>query len=360
MTPAAAQPATPPAPLPAAQDVANSFELVWQKFDGWTKDFFLIIPNLIVAAVVAILFVLLAWAIDFLIRNAVSRGGRQDLAHMLGSFAFWCVLMFGGLVVMTIALPSMRPVDIFTSLGIGSVALGFAFKDILQNWIAGFFILIRRPFHRGDQIKVGDIEGTVLAVETRATLVKTYSGRLVIIPNSDIYTRTVTVNTAYDNRRTEIIVPVGMGADLDEAMRVFRSAVLSVEDVLHDPPPDILPWEFNQNNVNIRVRWWMKSQRTFEVRTRAAIVIAIKAAADEAGVDIPADTTISFAETPLIVEQEKPKRAPPKKKPPKAKQRAEEAEAEAALAKPADARIDPEAERPQFGELNEGAEEVPR
>ena len=124
-------------------------------------------------------------------------------------------LFLGFLVVITIVLPSMRPVDIFASLGVGSVAIGFAFKDILQNWIAGFFILIRRPFHRGDQIKIGDIEGTVQAVETRATLVKTYSGRLVIIPNSDIYTRSVTVHTAYEHRRTEIVVPVGLEVDLD-------------------------------------------------------------------------------------------------------------------------------------------------
>ena len=149
-------------------------------------------------------FLALAWAIERLLRHLVRRAGRYDLAHMLSSFAFWVTLFVGFLVVITVLLPSMRPVDIFASLGIGSVALGFAFKDILQNWIAGFFILIRRPFHRGDQIKIGDIEGTVQAVETRATLVKTYSGRLVIIPNSDIYTRSVTVNTAYEHRRNEI------------------------------------------------------------------------------------------------------------------------------------------------------------
>src|SRR6185312_10578976 len=361
MTPAFAQPANPPADtaLPP-HHVRDSFDLIWQQFDVWYKDFILIIPNLIVALAVAIVFVLLAWGVSATLRHVVVRGGRHDLAHMLGSFAFWGVLVLGFLVVITIALPSMRPVDIFASLGVGSVALGFAFKDILQNWIAGFFILIRRPFHRGDQIKVGDIEGTVQAVETRATLVKTYSGRLVIIPNSDIYTRTVTVHTAYENRRAEIIVPVGMGADLAQAMDVFRKAVLGVENVLEDPPPDVLPWEFNQNNVNIRVRWWMKSQRTYEVRTRAAVVIAIKAAAEDAGIDIPADTTISFAETPLVVDRERQPKPQKKTARDKLKAKAKSAEGEAALAKPADEKLDPEAEMPQQGDLNEGVEDVPR
>ena len=357
---AAAQPApATDAPLSSHQ-LRDSLTLIWQQFDTWWRDFVLLIPNLIVALVAAVLFLLIAWGAALTLRYFVARNGRQDLAHMLGSFAFWGVVFFGFLVVITIALPSMKPVDIFTSLGVGSVAIGFAFKDILQNWIAGFFILVRRPFHRGDQIKIGDVEGTVQAVETRATLVKTYSGRLVIIPNSDIYTRTVTVHTAYESRRTEIVVPVGMGVDLDEAMDVFRKAVLSVENVLEDPPPDILPWEFNSNNVNVRVRWWMKSQRTYEVHTRAAVVIAIKAAAEKAGIDIPSDTTISFAETPLVVADAKA--AKPAKKPAKskAKQAAEWARAEEELAKPADEERDPEAAVPQLGELNEGAEDVPR
>ena len=268
------------------------------------------------------------------------------------------MLFFGFLVVITIVLPSMQPVDIFTSLGVGSVALGFAFKDILQNWLAGVFILIRRPFHRGDQIRVGDIEGTVQAVETRATLLKTFAGKLVIIPNTDIYTRSVTVNTAYDIRRTEIMVPVGMGVDLAEAIDIFRDAAQSVEHVLPDPPVDVLPWEFSQNNVNIRVRWWTKSQRSYEVRTRAAVVAAIKRASDEADIDIPADTTISFAETPLFVTERKAAKKPAGKKPEAPKAVAKKAD----VADPdaADETRDPEAERPKLGELNEGLEEIPR
>jgi small-conductance mechanosensitive channel len=126
--------------------------------------------------------------------------------------------------------------------------------------------------------------------------------------------------------------------------------------VLKEPPPDVLPWEFNSNNVNIRVRWWMKSQRTYEVRTRAAVVIAIKTAAEEAGIDIPADTTISFADTPLFVTQES--QAPSKMKSTRGKPKSQATDAE--LSKPADKRQDPEAEVPRKGELNEGADTVPR
>jgi small conductance mechanosensitive channel len=340
--------------------MADAFRALDQHLDDWITGFFYILPNLIVGVLVALFFFGVAFGAAKLLRHALRRAGRRDLGHVLSSFAFWVVIFFGFLVVITIVLPSMRPVDIFTSLGVGSVALGFAFKDILQNWLSGVFILIRRPFHRGDQIKVGDVEGTVQAVETRATLVKTFAGRLVIIPNTDIYTSSVTVNTAYDIRRVEITVPVGMGVDLAEAIELFRDAALGVEHVLSDPPVDVLPWEFIENNVNVRVRWWTKSQRSYEVRTRAAVVAAIKRAADEAGLDIPRDTTISFADTPLIVTERKaaktPKKAPSSATPSKAVAKKTEEPDPSEV----DERRDPEAEKPKLGELNEGLEDVPR
>jgi small conductance mechanosensitive channel len=356
VTPAIAQQAPAPAPtLPPAHNVREGVGLIWGKLDTWAHQFILFIPNLVLGIVVALIFLVIAYILAAALRQAVRRAGRQDLAHMLSSFAFWATIFVGFLSVLTVLLPSMQPGDIFTSLGIGSVALGFAFKDILQNWIAGFFILIRRPFKRGDQIKVGDIEGTVQAVETRATLVKTYSGRLVIVPNSEIYMRSVTVHTAYDNRRMEIMVPVGLEVDIGAAIEVFRQAVLGVEHVLADPPPDFLPWEFKDNNVNIRVRWWTKSQRTYEVRTRAAIVAAIKTASEDAGIALPADTKISFANTPLLVARPAAQKEKSARKP--------EAPAKphpASAMRPADAAHDPEAEKPKPGELNEGIKTLPR
>ena len=364
MTPAAAQTAATTAapPADAPQHIRDGFAMIWQKLDGWGSDFVLLIPNIIGALLAVLVFLVLAWGFAFALRQAVRHSGRQDLARMLASFVFWFVLFLGFLVVITILLPSMRPVDIFTSLGIGSVAIGFAFKDILQNWIAGFFILIRRPFHRGDQISVGSIEGTVQAVETRATLVKTYTGQLVIIPNSDIYTRSVTVHTAYESRRTEIEVPVGLETDLDVAITAFRAAVLSVANVQADPPPDVLPWEFRDNNVYIRVRWWTKSQRTYEIHTRAAVVLAIKRASTQAGIALPADTKISFAETPLILA-----RAPDTAKttaaisaPSQRIKTADTALEPIQVSRLGDEARDPEAEKPRSGELNEGIAAVPR
>jgi small conductance mechanosensitive channel len=333
----------------------EGFAQISDKIDSWIGDSIALIPNIVVSAAAAALFALLAWLTSALVRHTLQRRGRRDLAHMLASFAYWAVVFVGFLVVITILLPSMHPVDIFASLGIGSLAIGFALKDILQNWIAGFLILLRRPFRRGDQIKVGDIEGTVQAVETRATLVKTFSGRLVIVPNIDIYTRAVTVHTAYESRRTEVTVPVGLETPLDLVIATFQRAVREVPDVLADPPPDVLPWEFKDNNVDVLVRWWTKPQRAFEVRTRAGVMFALKQAAEQAGIALPADTKISFAQTPLITARSAPRRTA-KAEAPAPSCAAVEQEA----APSAQNANNPESETPLPGELSEGVELVPR
>jgi mechanosensitive ion channel-like protein len=80
------------------------------------------------------------------------------------------------------------------------------------------------------------------------------------------------VNTAYDVRRSEVTVPVGLETPLELVIRTFQNAVREVADVLTDSPPDVLPWEFKDNNVNVLVRWWTKPQRAYEVRTRAGVM----------------------------------------------------------------------------------------
>ena len=146
-----------------------------------------------------------------------------------------------------------------------------------------------------------------------------------------------------------------MEVDLDEAIAAFRKALDSVEDILEDPEPDFLPWDFNNNNVDIVVRWWTKSQRTYEVRTRSQVIHAIKRECEAAGIALPADTKISFAEPEFVVVQKKS--ATPAPKTP-AKPKASTA-AKPADSKP-DERKDPEAEKPKEGELNENEAALPR
>ncbi|MEO7563598.1 MAG: mechanosensitive ion channel family protein [Sphingomicrobium sp.] len=266
--------------------------MINEKFAYFANEFFRQLPNI----VIAIAFLIGAWLVGRLIATAISRlavrRNRPDLGSLLGSLAKGAFLIAAILFSAAIIFPSVKPSDIFATLGIGSVAIGFAFKDILQNLLAGLLLLIRRPYRRGDQIIVKDFEGTVVRVETRATLIRTYDGRQVIIPNSDVYTSAVIVNTAYPKRRDELMIGVGYGDSPAKAVDLFTKALATVDGVLAEPVPEVLPWALNDSTVDLKARWWADSVRTEQVHVRARVVLKIFETAKAHGIDLPFPTQV--------------------------------------------------------------------
>jgi small conductance mechanosensitive channel len=261
-----------------------------RKIEAFIEGFFWILPNLGIALVVFTLFLAAAWVAKRAVRHVAQRRDRGDLGILLGGFAKWATVLLGLLVVATIVFPSVRPADVLATLGIGSVAIGFAFKDILQNWLSGLLILYRRPFRRGDEIKSGEFEGTVEHIEARATLIRTYDGQQVVIPNSDIYTRAVTVRTAFPKRRSEYDVGIGYGDDIERACQVILEALRGIEGVEKDPAPEAIPCALDASTVNVKVRWWSDSRRASVVATQGRVINAMKRALSEAGIDLPFPT----------------------------------------------------------------------
>ena len=192
------------------------------------------IPGLVVAPVVFGGFLLVA----AIVKGVVARLTETRLqAHRnaggpVGRLAQGLVIFLRLLVALSVALPTFRPGDVVQMLGIGSVAIGLAFRDILQNFLAGILLLVTQPFRISDQIVASSYEGTVEDIQTRATFIRTYDGRRVVVPNAELFTDTVVVNTAFEHRRLEYDVGIGYGDDIDRARGLILEAVRGTEGVL--------------------------------------------------------------------------------------------------------------------------------
>lgn len=152
------------------------------------------LPNLIIAIVVFIIFMFIASGAKSLVRRfAVRRRGRQSIALLLGQLVHTVVIIFGLLIALSIVAPSFTASDLVKMLGIGSVAIGFAFQNILQNFLAGILLLLQEPFEIGDTISVTGLEGRVDDIQTRATMVTTQDGHRIVIPNAVLFTNPVVV-----------------------------------------------------------------------------------------------------------------------------------------------------------------------
>lgn len=249
----------------------------------------------------ALVVVALAWIVSRVVRTILFRAldGHQtpSFQRVMSKLGGWLVFGIGVLIAMAVAFPSVEPVDLLAGLGIFSVAVGFAFQDILENTLAGVLLLFRQPFESGDQIDVQGQTGTVEAITIRETRLKTFDGRMVIIPNRDVYKSVIVVQTHYESRRLNFVVGVAYENDAAEACRVVVDALTSVDGIRSDPAPEALINQLNVSTVDIDARFWTDSPQHNARVVLDEAIRTVKAALDAEGIEMPADI-IALQATP--------------------------------------------------------------
>ncbi len=235
-------------------------------------------PSFVIACLIFVIFYILAKAVRTLIRQLVSHKGQKiGLAILLGRLTRWSLVLLGLLIGFVVVFPDFSPSKLFEILGLGGIAVGFGLRDLLQNFVSGILLLLAEPFRIGDQIIVNGFEGTVENIEVRATTIKTYDGRRVVIPNMQLMTSPVTVNTAYPFRRVEYDLGIAYEEDIEAAKSVILDTLKNVEEVVRDPAPQVIVVELGDFSVKLRVRWWIEpSLRAEAINTRDQVLALIK------------------------------------------------------------------------------------
>jgi small conductance mechanosensitive channel len=266
----------------AAQEVARSARSMWDTF-----------VTALPRTGVAIGMVAAGWVLSRLLRLILRywwcRTQTPSFAKVMSKVAGWALLTVITLLAVAVTFPSVRPVDLLAGLGFFSVAVGFAFQDILENTLAGMLLLFRQPFRSGDQIEVQDQTGTVEAITIRETRLTTFDGQLVIIPNRDVYKNAIRVQTAYERRRIEFLIGIAFDSDTDVACREIASAALAVDAVLSDPPPRAFVSRLGASVVEITVWFWTAPREAHALAAQHDVMSAIKRRLDEVGIEMPAE-----------------------------------------------------------------------
>ncbi len=269
-----------------------SLSLAWQKLESMVQYAIKLIPNLILGVIVFVVFWIIAQLVrTFVRRMASSRKKSRNVGLVFARLAQGAIIILGLLIAVTIVFPSFEPADLLSTLGIGGVAIGFAFRDVLQNFLAGILILLTEPFQINDQIVFKDYEGTVEKIQTRATTIRTYDGRRVVIPNGELFTNSVTVNTAFEKRRLQYDIGIGYGDDIAQAKKIILDVLRNQDDVVQSPEPEALVVDLAGSTINIRARWWIDPPRRAEAidsYDQILEVLCIKLV--EAGIDLPFPT----------------------------------------------------------------------
>ncbi|WP_367106485.1 mechanosensitive ion channel family protein [uncultured Psychrobacter sp.] len=247
------------------------------------------IPYFIAALAVMLVFWLLSIIFKKLVHKILGSHSRhQNLVKVFQRVGSALIFFVGFMIAMVVAIPGFTPAKLIGALGIGSVAIGFAFKDIFQNLLSGILLLLSEPFRIGDQIVSGDYEGTVEDIKIRATTIRTYDGRQVVIPNSDLYTSALTVNTAYRQRRLQVAVGIGYEDDIETAKAEILQALNQADTVSKKAEPSVIATGFGDSTIDLMVRWFIDNgTQANKVASIHQVIVEVKKALDNADINIP-------------------------------------------------------------------------
>ncbi len=287
----------------------NYIETLKEQIFSMAQGFVASLPGLAIATMIIVITWLAAKLalsiVSRVVENTPMRESLKQLVKTLVKLGVWVV---GLLIAMTVAMPGLTPSSLVAGLGIGALAVGFAFQDIFENFLAGMLIMLRQEMRIGDVIEVEGIRGKVTHITLRETHIRQLSNELTIVPNSILFKNPVEILTQDEERRDSVVIGVSYDTDLPQAQEVIRNAVKTVGSINNDQPVDVFAQEFNSSSVDFLVRWWGSSKPGEQRATKSEIVFAIKRALDQAKIEIPFPyVTHTFAEPVPLAGKNAPK-----------------------------------------------------
>ena len=290
-----------PASLAEALD-AEAYTGVVQSLVDFVNQGVEKLPYLVIGIVILVITWLAAKLSRRILRGLLERTQmRESLVSLLSMISYSAIWVMG-ILAMAIVTTGLSVGQVVATLGLGSIALGFAFKDIIENFFAGILILWKFPFDNGDFIACQDIEGRVEDIEIRQTLIRRTDGQLIIVPNAMMFKNPVRVITADKVRRITVDCGIAYGEDVATGRKLIREAVESCSTVESDKPVEIFANTFGDSAINFEVTWWTGSSPLATRESADEVVEAVKKALDDAGIEIPYPyRTLTFSENePLI------------------------------------------------------------
>jgi small-conductance mechanosensitive channel len=244
------------------------------------------VPKLIAALVLFVASLLLSGLVARWVRRvAGKRIADPEPCLLLSRLARWSVIVTGTLL-------SLDQVDFdvtgfVAGLGIAGLTVGFALQDIARNFVAGVLLLVRQPIKIGDAVQVESYAGTVLAINTRDTVVKTWDGEAVILPNIDVFGNAIVNYSELPYRRRTVRIGLGYGQDVERATHVFLETIRGVEGVLADPPVTLHAEELGDSTLILAARFWLNQETHSLFDVHSMVVRAILEAAEREEIELP-------------------------------------------------------------------------
>lgn len=270
-------------------DIRVSFDKITEKINSWIDAFISMLPNMAAAILLFILFLLMAKGTQKLFLRVFKRpSGNQALKDLFATVIYYSVLGVGIFIILGILQLDKTVTSLLAGIGVIGLALGFAFQDIAANFVSGIILAFRHPFTIGDVVKIQDYMGTVSRTNLRVTVVKTFQGQEIYIPNKEVLQNPIENFTKLGERRIDLTVGVSYGEDLEHVERVVLKTISDLDDVIRKEDMIFTYSEFGDSSINFDIKFWINyPNQPGYLNMRSTAVKAIKRAFDENDITIP-------------------------------------------------------------------------
>jgi len=263
----------------------HTLERLADSFQDLADGFVHRLPNLLAALVALGLTVVVARVVRRVVERTLRRtDAERHVVVVVATLSFYAAVALGLLVALSIGGVNLGV--LIGSLGLATVALGFALQDIVSNFTAGIVLLLEHPFTEGDHVAIAEAEGEVEEIRVRATRLRAPDGQLVIVPNKLLFTQVLTNASASMRRRVEVPLEVPYGQDLTRARELLLAAAAEVEGVGDDPAPRLLTQDLAQGARNLRLVFWVDSRSDDPVRVRSELLDIAERRLRDAGISL--------------------------------------------------------------------------
>lgn len=270
-------------------NISDSYKLITDKLSLWLKDLIKILPNILLAAVVLVIGFFVARYIEKFASKAINRFSyNKTLTNLFISIIY----IFSLGIVIFIALSILNLDKAITTIlggaGLLGLAFAFAFQDIAANFMSGVFISFRKPVSVGNIVKIKDFMGKIESINLRDTVIRTFQGQMVIIPNKEVFQNPIENFSMLGKRRFDLSVGVSYGEDLERVMQITLDAVKDLQGLATGEKVTLFFNQFGDSSINYTIRFWVKSlEQPDYLKVGSDAIIKIKKAYDANDIQIP-------------------------------------------------------------------------
>lgn len=267
---------------------SDGLDKLLDKLKGWGEGIIAMIPNMLIAIVVIFIFMALSRWVYNATRKLFQRTNfNKNLEHLMANGCRILVIIIGLILALAILQLQKTVFSLLAGVGVVGLALGFAFQDLAANFISGIMIAVRSPLKIDDVIEISGIQGTVIDIKLRDTLVRNFDGQDVFIPNKDFTSNHFTNYSSNGKRRVVVEVGVGYEDDAKKAVDVVVKALNGVENILSDPAPQAFISGLGGSSVNLVGYIWLRYPGESYLEVKSEAILKVKRALEAEGFNIP-------------------------------------------------------------------------